>query len=393
MRLEFVSSLQSVDPHAWDHLWPGYPFTRHAFLLALELSGATSAETGWLPKHCLAWEGDRLVGAIPLYLKSHSYGEYVFDWGWAQAYERAGGHYYPKLLSAIPFTPATGPRWAVSTELSSERQTDIYAAFWRMLKQQLDTEGLSGFHCLFPQGVQVFPEEAPLLTRLDCQYHWLNQGYDSFATYLAHFASRKRKNLIRERNRVAEQGLRVEMTEGAALAAEDWRHFYQLYRRTYWKRSGHDGYLNEAFFLRIGAAMPDQILMARGFLDKEWVAAALYFKDDDTLYGRYWGCIEEFDALHFECCYYQGIEYAIAKGLQRFDPGAQGEHKIARGFTPLLTRSLHYLTDPQFTQAVARFLMREREQVDEYCLEARQQLPFRSDFMPVGPDWLLKSGN
>jgi predicted N-acyltransferase len=390
MRLEFIASIQSVDPTAWDRLWPGtYPFVRHAFLLALEQSGCTTAASGWSPQHCIAWLGDCVVAAVPLYTKSHSYGEYVFDWSWASAYEQAGGRYYPKLLNAVPFTPATGPRWAVDPELSPDQQAQVNEQLWQALRGRIVSEALSGFHCLFPKAGHPLFNSSPMLQRLDCQYHWFNQGYDSFAGFIASFASRKRKNLSKERNRIAEQGLRVEMTEGVQLSAGDWSHFYELYKHTYWKRSGHEGYLNEDFFQRVGAAMPEQIVMARGYYQDRWIAGALYFKDATTLYGRYWGALQEFDALHFECCYYQGIEYAIHHGLQRFDPGAQGEHKIARGFTPVLTRSLHYLQHPEFAAAIARFLTQERKQVRAYCLEARQQLPFKIDFAPIAADHLL----
>lgn len=393
MRIQFVDSLESVDASAWDRLWPGnYPFVRHAFLLALEQSGCTNAASGWSPQHCIAWQGERMVGAVPLYLKSHSYGEYVFDWSWASAYEQAGGRYYPKLLNAIPFTPATGPRWAADPDLTAAEQADVYEALWLALRHFADSQNVSGFHCLFPQAAHpTFPSER-LLQRLDCQYHWFNQDYDSFATFIGNFASRKRKNLIKERSRITEQGLCVEMTEGIHLNTEDWQHFYELYRRTYWKRSGHDGYLNEDFFQRVGATMPEQIVMARGFYEDQWIAAALYFKDAETLYGRYWGALREFDALHFECCYYQGIEYAIKYGLRRFDPGAQGEHKIARGFTPVLTQSMHYLQHPQFANAIGRFLAQEREQVRAYCAQARCQLPFKNDFVPI-TEFSLMGGN
>jgi len=390
MRLEFVASLQSVDANAWDRLWPGtYPFIRHAFLLALEQSGCASAESGWSPQHCLVWQEDRLVGAAPLYIKNHSYGEYVFDWSWAKAYEQAGGRYYPKLLNAIPFTPATGPRWAADPGFNASQRMQVYQALWGTLRNVVDSAALSGFHCLFPAAEHPLLDPENLIERLDCQYHWFNQGYDSFATFIASFASRKRKNLVKERNRITEQGLHVEMTEGVQLNTGDWQHFYELYKCTYRKRSGHDGYLNEDFFQRVGAAMPDRIVMARAFFQGRWIAAALYFKDAETLYGRYWGALLEFDALHFECCFYQGIEYAIQQGLQRFDPGAQGEHKIARGFTPVLTRSLHYLHQPQFAKVVGRYLANERQQIGDYCAEARRQLPFNVNFTPVIPSVLL----
>lgn len=390
MQIQFIESIKAVAPDEWNHLWPGnYPFVRHEFLAALEDSSCTSPRTGWQTFHCIATDGGRLLGALPLYLKTHSYGEYVFDWSWANAYHQAGYEYYPKLINAIPFTPATGPRLGVNHNLPPTQERQVVAALLTANLQIVEQKAISSFHSLFPS-----LEDAPrfaehLLQRLDCQYHWFNQNYADFADFLQAFNSRKRKNVNKERARVAEQGFKVRMVEGMELSRDDWRHFYQLYRRTYLKRSGHDGYLNESFFQQIGAAMPRQIAMAQAWRDDEWCAAALYLKDATTLYGRYWGALEEFDALHFECCYYQGVEYAIRQKLQRFDPGAQGEHKIARGFTPVLTQSFHYLQEPAFASAIQRFLMEEREHLQMYCTEARQQLPFKIDHALVPADCLI----
>lgn len=392
MRIDFVHSINEVSSTDWNLLWStDYPFVRHEFLLALEESDCTTAHAGWQPFHCLAWDGARLLGALPLYLKTHSYGEYVFDWSWADAYHQAGYDYYPKLLNAIPFTPATGPRWALSADLSAADKQLLMRHLFAAAAQRMAQNALSGLHCLFPSStdaahLQSLPN---LMQRLDCQFHWFNQGYTSFDDFLQTFSSRKRKNLSKERARVQEQGFKVQMTEGAELCRADWQHFYQLYRRTYRKRSGHDGYLTEAFFQQLGAAIPEQIVMAQAWRDGHWCAAALYFRDSTTLYGRYWGALEEYDALHFECCYYQGVEYAIHQQLRRFDPGAQGEHKIARGFTPVLTQSFHYLQQPGFASAVKRFLAEEQAHVRAYCHAAREQLPFK-DGCPVVPvDYLL----
>ena len=397
MQTQFISSLREIDGAAWDRLWPeDYPFVRHAFLLALEESGCTSRATGWLPSHCLVRQQNRLVGALPLYLKSHSYGEYVFDWSWANAYRQAGLVYYPKLLNAIPFTPASGPRWAADPDLDEAEQWQIVAHLWQSalgLVKQLDASGL---HCLFPAVDPRLGDPLPQgagqwLLRLDCQYHWFNSGYDSFTEFLESFSSRKRKNVLKERSRIAEQELTVEMVEGRHLQAEDWQHFYELYRQTYLKRSGHDGYLNSAFFLQIGARLPDNIVLARAHHRGRWVAGALYFKGGTTLYGRYWGALEDFDGLHFECCYYLGIDYAIRHGLQRFDPGAQGEHKIARGFTPVLTQSRHWLQHPQFAAAIGRYLQEERGEIKGYCAAARAQLPFKEAVALVPSHCLIAS--
>jgi predicted N-acyltransferase len=390
MQIQFIQSLKGLASEAWNQLWPGdYPFVRYEFLAALEDSGCTTAPTGWQAFHGIASDGDRLLGAMPLYLKTHSYGEYVFDWSWANAYHQAGYEYYPKLINAIPFTPATGPRLGVNPDLPPAQQQQVVEALLVATLQIVEQKSLSGFHSLFPssQDAPTFAEH--LLQRLDCQYHWFNQNYSDFDDFLQTFSSRKRKNVNKERARVAEQGFTVHMVEGGDLNGEDWQHFYQLYRRTYLKRSGHDGYLNESFFQQIGAAMSQHIVMAQAWRDGEWCAAALYLKDATTLYGRYWGALEEFDALHFECCYYQGVEYAIRRKLQRFDPGAQGEHKIARGFTPVLTQSFHYLQEPAFASAIRRFLIEEKEHLRMYCDDARQQLPFKFDHPLVPADCLI----
>lgn len=391
MQIDFIRSLSDVPAAAWNQLWPSdYPFVRHEFLLALEQSGCTSARTGWQPFHCLMKSADRLLGALPLYIKTHSYGEYVFDWSWANAYHQSGYDYYPKLLNAVPFTPATGPRLALAPDLSPAEKERVKAGMFDAALEVVKQQSLSGVHCLFPDHPSSHPR---LMQRLDCQYHWFNQGYTDFADFLQSFTSRKRKNVTKERARVSEQGLVVQMVEGTEMTADDWHRFYQLYRNTYRKRSGHDGYLNELFFQQLGSAMPQQIVMAQAWRNGQWCAAALYLKDSTTLYGRYWGADGEYDALHFECCYYQGVEYAIAQGLQRFDPGTQGEHKIARGFTPVLTQSFHYLEEPAFASAIQRFLSEEKKQVRMYCMDARQQLPFKADHALIAADCLLESGS
>jgi predicted N-acyltransferase len=393
MRIDFIHSINEVSQKDWNQLWStDYPFVRYEFLLALEASGCTTSRTGWEPFHCLAWDGAQLLGVLPLYVKTHSYGEYVFDWSWANAYHQAGYDYYPKLLNAVPFTPATGPRWTVRGSLSAEAQQNVMREMLAATMQRMAQRSLSGLHCLFPSAENVadYKQLPALMQRLDCQFHWFNQGFATFDDFLQTFSSRKRKNLNKERARVKEQGLRVQMTEGAELSSADWEHFYQLYRRTYRKRSGHDGYLNEAFFQQLGREMSGQVVMARAWRDDFWCAAALYLRDSTTLYGRYWGADDDYDALHFECCYYQGVEYAIEQKLQRFDPGAQGEHKIARGFTPILTQSFHCLQQADFASAVHRFLTEERQHVRAYCDAAREQLPFKTDHPLIAKDCLIE---
>lgn len=389
MRIEFVTTLTQVDPAQWNSLWRGdYPFVRHEFLAALESSGCTSVDNGWNPEHCVVFEGERPIAAMPLYAKSHSYGEYVFDWSWANAFHENGFDYYPKLLNAIPFTPATGPRWTVCAELSCQQQQEVLQQMISAVMQRVSERGYSSFHTLFNsaaqrQQLQSVRLPSMLRARLDCQFHWFNQDFRSFDDFLATFSARKRKNVNKERRRVAEQNIEVQMVEGPNLTDEDWRHFYLLYQRTYLKRSGHGGYLNQSFFDLLGRHLAGSVVMAKATREHQFVAAALYLRDRDTLYGRYWGAVEEFDGLHFECCYYQGIEYAIANGLQRFDPGAQGEHKIARGFTPVLTGSAHYIAHPGFDRAIDDFLRQERQHVERYCQQAREELPFKEGYPVV----------
>lgn len=391
MRIEFADTLKTIDPEQWNSLWKhSYPFTRYEFLAALENSGSTTASTGWRPQHCVIFEGAQLLAAMPLYAKTHSYGEYVFDWSWANAYHEHGYHYYPKLINAIPFTPTTGPRWGIADHLPAEQQQHLLQVLLGAVAQHVHEGDYSGFHSLFNeinqraqalQRMQFLQKGAlpylKLHPRFDCQFHWFNQGFTSFSDFLDTFNARKRKNVNKERRKISEQNIAVTMVEGGALTTADWQRFYQLYQRTYLKRSGHAGYLNEAFFQLLGHDLPENIVMAKALRDGEWLAAALYLRDEKALYGRYWGATDEFDSLHFECCYYQGIEYAIANGLQRFDPGAQGEHKIARGFTPIVTSSLHHIEHPGFDQAIGSFLQQEQQHIMQYCRQARLELPFR----------------
>lgn len=374
---EFIDHIRDVPAQEWDRLLPlDYPFARHAFLSALEDSGSVGARRGWRPRHLLLRDDQgQLRAAMPLYLKDHSYGEYVFDWGWAQAYADHGLDYYPKLVAAIPFTPCTGPRLLAAGE---EAQW-VPAAVAALDKLSADT-GASGWHCLFPSEAEATAwREASLAERTGCQFHWFNRGYRDFEDFLGALSSRKRKNLRKERRQVKEQGIQFQWKEGADISAADWALFYGLYQLTYLKRSGHGGYLTPDFFTLIGERQPEQLLMVQAFKDGEAIAAALLLFDRTTLYGRYWGCREEYEFLHFETCYYQGLDFALARGLQRFDGGAQGEHKLARGFEPQLTRSFHRLREPAFQAAVEDFVERERVEVLGYRDEARAHLPYRQN--------------
>ncbi len=354
-----------------------YPFTRHEFLYALERSGAADTASGWQPLHVVVKREQQIIAVMPLYLKTHSYGEYVFDWSWAEAYQRYGYRYYPKLLCAIPFTPASGSRLCVA---AGEDYAAIAAAVIEALQQKIQHSRYSSLHILFPeQAAGATFAALGLSERSGVQYHWRNEDYADFDAFLATFSSRKRKNLRRERERVAAQGLTLRTLEGSQIGAREWALFYRFYQTTYAKRSGHLGYLNAEFFEAIGAQLSEHIVLTLVELGDETVAGALYFRDSGTLYGRYWGCLREFDSLHFEACYYQGIDYCIRNKLQRFDPGAQGEHKIQRGFAPTATRSYHWIADTQFRSAIDNFLLQEAAELERYIEEASTLLPFRRD--------------
>jgi predicted N-acyltransferase len=376
LELQFIDSIHRVAAEEWDAVaGDDYPFLQHTFLAALEDSGATTAETGWLPQHLVIREGGVLCGLLPLYIKSHSYGEYVFDWAWADAYRRHGLEYYPKLLSAIPFTPATGPRLCLRDDLEADA---LYTVVAEQLQRRAEQLSASSAHILFPDVNDAERwQRAGLLQRVGPQYHWFNRGYQCFDDFLATFSSRKRKNLRKERRTVADQGLRLERLPGSNVSESQWRFFFHCYQMTYAKRSGHGGYLSEAFFQAIAQSMADRLLLVLAYEGDVPVAAALNFQGADTLFGRYWGCIREYDFLHFEACYYQGIEHCIEQGLSKFDPGAQGEHKIQRGFEPITTYSQHWLADASFSDAVARFLHTEQRHIAEYLQEAAQALPFK----------------
>ncbi len=371
IRCRFINSLSEVGAEQWNALLTSdYPFLRHEFLWALEHSGATSRRSGWEPSHLLVERNGELIGHLPLYSKYHSYGEYVFDWAWADAWQRNGLAYYPKLLSAIPFTPATGPRLTLS-------EPAALADVCQFLKDHCETS-VSSLHVLFTSDEEDRGwGQQGLARRLAPQYHWFNRGFDNFDDFLATFSSRKRKSLKRERRLVADQGVTLQRIAGPDITPELWRHFYHCYQMTYAKRSGHGGYLNQAFFEQIGDTLPQHLLMVVARREGEPIAAALNFRDSTTLYGRYWGCLEEVECLHFEACYYQGIEYCVEQGLQRFDPGAQGEHKIQRGFDPVETRSRHWIVDPRFREAIERFLAQETPAIHAYLDDARQLLPFK----------------
>jgi predicted N-acyltransferase len=377
LSVRFLHSIADVDGAQWNALvGADYPFLRHEFLLALEQSACVSARTGWQPQHVLVERDDTLVACMPLYAKTNSMGEYVFDWAWADAYTRHGLDYYPKLLTAIPFTPCAGPRLCVDSSLSLDSVLPVVIAAVRKLADLLSA---SSWHVLFPEpALRDQLSAAGLQARTGCQYQWFNAGYRDFEHFLDSFSSRKRKNLRKERARVADAGIAFEVLEGAAITAEHWQRFFRFYKSTYLVR-GRAPYLNLEFFTALGRSMPEHLLLILARKDGEHIAGALFFKGRDTLYGRYWGCTEEFQFLHFETCYYQGIDYAIRQGLARFDSGAQGEHKIQRGFKPVHTWSAHWIRHPDFARAIAHFVQEEERHIDAYVAQACEFLPFRRD--------------
>lgn len=368
-----TDNIESIGAELWNELCgTDYPFLRYEFLHALEQSGSVGKGTGWLPLHLSLKEGDTTVAVMPLYLKQHSYGEYVFDWAWADAYSRYGLEYYPKLLSAIPFTPAYGPR--IGTKRPLEQVIPVIREGIPQIAAKMNA---SSWHGLFaPQDtIDLFSSET-LMPRLGSQYHWFNHEYRDFDHFLARFSSRKRKNLRKERKKVIDQGVELRTFAGKEITDTLLHRFYHFYQTTYLKR-GRKGYLTPEFFTRLRDTMPEHLVLVAAFIDEQAVAGALSLRSSTTLYGRYWGCLEEYDSLHFETCYYQGIEYCIRERLERFDPGAQGEHKIQRGFEPIETWSIHWIQEPGFREPIARFLEEEEAMMREQIAELTTWLPFK----------------
>ena len=368
-----ITDIAAAEWNALEH--DGVPFLRHEFLTALETTGRVGPGTGWTPCHLtLRDPAGRLTGAVPLYAKAHSWGEFVFDFSWAQAYARYGDAYYPKLVAATPFTPATGPRLltlpgagAAATRQALARALEAYAA----------SLGASSVHVQFPTAAEAAGlESGGWLGRLDCQFHWTNAGYADFESFLATFTADKRKKAKRERRRVEEAGIRFEIRAGIELDAPTWAAVHALHAGTF-HRHGHEPYLSLPFFLEVSRQMPEavQVVLARHGTDL--VATAILFRGRDTLYGRYWGAAGDYHSLHFETCYHQGIEYAIGAGLRRFEPGTQGEHKIARGFAPTLTYASHYIAEPGYRRAIGAYLAEERAHVLRYRDAAGEHVPFR----------------
>jgi uncharacterized protein len=398
-RARFVNSIAEVDAASWNALavqtaaqhgaargaargaahgagqrGAAQPFLRHEFLAALEESGATAPRAGWVPQHLVVEDArGRAQGAMPLFLKSHSRGEFVFDFSWANAYAQHGLRYYPKLLSAVPFTPVSGPRLLLSPAADARSVT---AALIRAAIEFARSQDLSSWHILFPitDDLEAL-KQAGLIERRDCQFHWYNRDYESFEAFLATFTAEKRKKAKRERRRVAEAGIEFDTRLGGEMNDAEWRAVYEFYADTFY-RHGHEPYLTLKFFKLIAARLPEQLMLKVARRGKTPIAVAIFFVGDDALYGRYWGASGNYHSLHFETCYYQGIEYCIEKKLQRFEPGTQGEHKVPRGFVPTLTSSAHYIADERFAAAIRDFAARESRGVASYAAAVCEHVPY-----------------
>ena len=375
MQVRVNGSINDIRSSDWNALAGSrYPFLAHAFLSAAEDTGCVSAETGWQPRHLTLEDAGRTLGAMLLYEKSHSWGEFVFDWAWANAYHRAGYPYYPKLVSAVPFTPAPSRRLL----LDDSGDTAAADALLKATTMLASEAGCSSFHVLFPleEELEHF-ERAGLKLRKDCQFHWHNRNYADFDEFLATFSAKKRKKARRDRRHVAEAGIRFRRFKGADLDEALWADVYRLISITFMQR-GSLPYFDLDLFRRIGAEQPDNVLVIGAFRDEHMLACAVFFESNRALYGRYWGADEDVNALHFETCYYPGIDYCIEHGLELFEPGTQGEHKVSRGFSPQSTWSAHWLRQPEFFSAIGDYLEQESDHIDSYMDAVDQRTPYKS---------------
>ena len=372
MQINIHSEISQIPREEWNKLVKdNNPFVRHEFLSALETHGCVSDEFGWHPCHIGIYEEEKLIAGMPLYAKTNTYGEFVFDHAWADAYQRHQIPYYPKLVSSIPYTPASGQRLLCE----SGRIDELYPILIGTVKQFAEKQNYSSFHCLFANSdEQDWLENHGMLARHDCQFHWHNQNYANFDEFLAKLNPKKRKNIRQERKRVEQQAVNLRVLNGHTANDEDWENFSKFYQQTFAEKYG-TATLNEGFFKEVARALPDQVILvladdiSKDSLDEtkgECIAGSLMFASDTILYGRHWGCIEQIDKLHFEACYYQGIKYCIEHKLKRFEPGAQGEHKIARGFIPTLTRSSHWLNNSPFQESIENHVKHEQAGVKAY---------------------------
>ncbi|QGM21970.1 GNAT family N-acetyltransferase [Spiribacter sp. 2438] len=379
MELQAIPAIGDISAAQWNALaGTDNPFLRHEFLSALETHGAVSRENGWAPHHLLLWQDGELMGAAPAYLKGNSRGEFVFDFAWAHAYERNGLAYYPKLIIAVPYSPINGPRMLLAPGYPAEGLRQALADGARQMVEEME---LSSVHWLFADAKEIEAlQDCDYSLRLGCQYHWYNAGYADFDDFLAGMSSKKRKNIRRERRRVSDQGLHLRTLHGDEIEPDLWDALHGFYAKTFYEH-GNLPVISRDCFAELGKQMTDRMVVFVAEDAGRPVAAAICFRSSDTLFGRYWGSERDYDGLHFEACYYQGIEYCIRHGLTRFEPGAQGEHKVPRGFLPTLTRSAHHLTDARFRAAVDDFLDRERPAVHAFAADLMRDAPFREEVL------------
>jgi predicted N-acyltransferase len=378
----FLAGIGAIGAQPWNALAGDEPFLRHEFLAALETTGCAAAATGWSPHHLVLGDLAAPKLVAPLYEKSHSWGEFVFDFAWARAFEARGIAYYPKLLLAVPFTPATGPRLlcAPGAEADALRQQAL-----AVLLREAAARGRSTAHALFiDEPMRAAAVEAGWLLRQDCHFQWRQRGYRDFEDFLAGFSSEKRKKARRERRRIAEQGIHFEFRAAHTLGLQLLARVYALHADTF-RRHGHQPYLTPEAFAQLAATMGDAMQVALARQEHEVVAMAVFFRSRDTLYGRYWGAAGDHHSLHFETCYYQGIEYCLRAGLSRFEPGTQGEHKLARGFEPAITWSAHWIADRTLRRAIADYLQREAVAIADYAASAALHTPFRAEVFAAAP--------
>lgn len=375
LSIQQFNALSDIDSKAWNRLAGcNNPFLRHEFLQGLEEYDCLT-DHGWYPAHITAWSGEDLKGAVPLYFRTNSTGEFVFDWEWADAYERAGGQYYPKLVSAIPFTPVCGSRLLVDPD-KEDRQI-IQDTLIRSCIELAEESRVSGLHFLFPDDTDSeCLVDNGLLSRLGYQYHWFNDDYRDFDDFLSHLSSRRRKQIRKERREVTQTGVDIRLLAGNEITAEQWQWFHEFYCSTFYRKWGEPR-LTLPFFQSLSHTMPDAVVLVLAVDHGEPVAGAFAMRGEDTLFGRHWGCSRHFHNLHFEMCYYRTIEYCIQHGLKRLDAGVQGEHKISRGFRPVLTRSAHWLAHPEFRSAVEDFLGRERQYIEAYIRQLTEHSAYR----------------
>ncbi|MGH8171688.1 MAG: GNAT family N-acetyltransferase [Rhodanobacteraceae bacterium] len=381
MKARFHTKLDDIDAAAWNALLPDdNPFVDHAFLSGLEKHACIAPAQGWQPYHAALYDNDRLVAAAPLYLKGNSHGEFVFDWSWASAYARHGLAYYPKLLCAVPYSPVTGPRLLVGTVADADK---LRLRLITAIRAEAMRLGFSSAHLNFASAADIAAvAQSDWLPRYDWQFHWHNAGWRNFPEFLDALSHKKRKNIRQERARVERAGVTCEIRHGDELTDDEWDALHDFYLATF-EDKGNFPALTLDFFRHLGRAMPRRVLGVLCRRNGVLVAGALLLRSSTTLYGRYWGCSEQIEGLHFEACYYQGIDYCLREGLQRFEPGAQGEHKLARGFLPTKTESFHWIAEPAFREAIADALRRERRALDEYGDDLRAHSPYAHEPAPA----------